>query len=320
MPELAIETTGLIKSFGRTIAVDGIDLSIARGGVHAVLGPNGAGKTTTIRMLSTLMRPDSGTARVLGRDILTDATEVRRRVSLTGQFASVDEDLTGSENLRLIGRLFGYPSTRARQRASELLEAFNLSEAADRQVKKYSGGMRRRLDIAASITVTPELLFLDEPTTGLDPRSRGEVWDIVRAMVASGTTVLLTTQYLEEADQLADRISVIDHGKVVAEGTSTELKTSVGSATLTIRLQDPIDGAKAINALSHVLNTDVRSGDDTGTVAASLDDPSRAGYALTALHEAGVAVAQAALGQPSLDEVFLAITGHKTDADAEVAA
>ncbi len=320
MLELAIETTGLNKSFGKTVAVDGIDLSIARGGVHAVLGPNGAGKTTTIRMLSTLMRPDSGTARVLGRDILTDATEVRRRVSLTGQFASVDEDLTGSENLRLIGRLFGYPGTRARQRASELLEAFNLSEAADRQVKKYSGGMRRRLDIAASITVTPELLFLDEPTTGLDPRSRGEVWDIVRAMVASGTTVLLTTQYLEEADQLADRISVIDHGKVVGEGTSTELKTSVGSATLSIRLRDPADRARALTTLSQVLDTGAHSEDDPGTVTATLDDPSRAGYALTALHEAGVGVAQAALGQPSLDEVFLAITGHKTEADAEVAA
>ncbi len=320
MPELAIETTGLTKSFGNTIAVDGIDLSIARGGVHAVLGPNGAGKTTTIRILSTLLRPDSGVARVLGRDILTDATEVRRRVSLTGQFASVDDDLTGSENLRLIGRLFGHPGTRAKQRASELLEAFGLGDAADRQVKKYSGGMRRRLDIAASITVTPELLFLDEPTTGLDPRSRAEVWDIVRAMVASGTTVLLTTQYLEEADQLADRISVIDHGRVVAEGTSTALKTSVGSATLTVRLHDPIDGATAVNALSQVLNTDVRSGDDRGTVTATLDDPSRAGYALTALHEAGIVVAQAALGQPSLDEVFLAITGHRTEADAEVVA
>ncbi|WP_292861929.1 ATP-binding cassette domain-containing protein [Microbacterium sp.] len=309
-----------MKSFGKTVAVDGIDLSIARGGVHAVLGPNGAGKTTTIRILSTLMPPDAGSARVLGRDVVTDATQVRRRVSLTGQFASVDEDLTGSENLRLIGRLFGYTGTRARQRAAELLEAFNLSDVADRQVKKYSGGMRRRLDIAASITVTPELLFLDEPTTGLDPRSRGEVWDIVRAMVTSGTTVLLTTQYLEEADQLADRISVIDHGKVVAGGTSTELKTSIGTATLNVRLQHPDDHTRATNTLSRVLTADARTGDDLGTVTATIDDPSRVGYALTALHEAGVMVSQVTLGQPSLDEVFLAITGHKTETDAEVAA
>lgn len=319
MSELAIETNGLAKSFGRTVAVDGIDLSIARGGVHAVLGPNGAGKTTTIRILSTLMRPDAGSARVLGRDLIADATQVRRRVSLTGQFASVDEDLTGSENLRMIGRLLGYSGARARQRAIELLEAFNLSEAADRQVKEYSGGMRRRLDIAASITVTPELLFLDEPTTGLDPRSRREVWDIVRAMVASGTTVLLTTQYLEEADQLADRISVIDHGKVIAEGTSTELKTSIGSATLTVRLWNPADRARAISTLSRVLNAEVRIGDDPSRVIATVDDPSVAGYALTALHEAGVTVSEVTLGQPSLDEVFLALTGHLTETDEEAA-
>ncbi len=319
MPELAIEATGLMKSFGKVVAVDGIDLSIARGGVHAVLGPNGSGKTTTIRILCTLMRPDAGSARVLGRDIVTDATQVRRRVSLTGQFASVDEDLTGIENLRLIGRLLGLPGARARKRATELLDAFNLSDAADRQVKKYSGGMRRRLDIAASITVTPELLFLDEPTTGLDPRSRSEVWHIVRAMVASGTTVLLTTQYLEEADQLADRISVIDHGRVVAEGTSTELKTSIGSATLNVRLRNLADRATAITTLSRVLDTEVRIGDDPAGVTATVDDPSLAGYALTALHEAGVIVSQVTLGQPSLDEVFLAITSHKTESEQEAA-
>jgi ABC-2 type transport system ATP-binding protein len=241
MAELAIETHALVKRFKKTVAVDGIDLAIPRGGVHGFLGPNGAGKTTTIRMLATLTRPDSGTARVLGRDVVTDANEVRRRVSLTGQFASVDEDLTGAENLRLIGRLFGYTGARATGRADELLSAFGLSDARDKQVKKYSGGMRRRIDIAASIVVTPELLFLDEPTTGLDPRSRNEVWDIIRAMVSSGTTVLLTTQYLDEADQLADRISVIDTGRVIAEGTSSELKARVGNGALHVRVMHPAD-------------------------------------------------------------------------------
>jgi len=224
MTDLAIETHALVKTFKKTVAVDGIDLAIPRGGVHGFLGPNGAGKTTTIRMLATLTRPDSGTARVLGRDVVTDANEVRRRVSLTGQFASVDEDLTGAENLRLIGRLFGYAGARATRRSDELLTAFGLSDARDKQVKKYSGGMRRRIDIAASIVVTPELLFLDEPTTGLDPRSRNEVWDIIRAMVSSGTTVLLTTQYLDEAEQLADRIAILHEGRIIADGTLAELK------------------------------------------------------------------------------------------------
>src|SRR5215213_6658707 len=221
---LAVETDGLVKVFGDTRAVDGISLSVRAGTVFGVLGPNGAGKTTLIRMLATLLHPDAGTARVLGHDVVAEAQAVRRAVSLTGQFASVDEELNGQENLVLLGRLLGLSRGDATRRSRELLDAFRLGEAADKLVRDYSGGMRRRLDIAASIVVTPQLLFLDEPTTGLDPRSRNQVWEIVRVLVAEGTTVLLTTQYLDEADQLAERIAIIDHGKVIAEGTSGQLK------------------------------------------------------------------------------------------------
>lgn len=227
----AIETAGLVKTFGETRAVDGVDLTVPTGTVYGVLGPNGAGKTTTVKMLATLLRPDGGEARVFGHDVVRDADAVRSRVSLTGQYASVDEDLTGTENLILLGRLLGHRKVTARERAAQLLEAFGLTEAAGKQVKHYSGGMRRRIDIAASILNTPDLLFLDEPTTGLDPRSRNQVWDIVRAVVAQGTTVLLTTQYLDEADQLASRIAVIDKGRVIAEGTKGELKASVGAGS-----------------------------------------------------------------------------------------
>src|ERR671924_191068 len=233
---LAIEASDLQKSFGDTQAVSGVDLAVRRGSVYGMLGPNGAGKTTTIRMLATLLRPDGGEARVLGHDIVTEADEVRAAVSLTGQLASVDEDLTGRENLILIGRLLGLKRDAAKGRATELLDAFGLSEASGRLVKHYSGGMRRRLDIAASIVVTPEVMFLDEPTTGLDPRSRNQVWDIIRALTGAGTTILLCTQYLDEADQLAEGIAVIDHGKVIAEGTPAQLKASVGSGALHIRL------------------------------------------------------------------------------------
>jgi len=317
MAELAIETHALVKTFKKTVAVDGIDLAIPRGGVHGFLGPNGAGKTTTIRMLATLTRPDSGTARVLGRDVVTEANEVRRRVRLTGQFASVDEDLTGAENLRLIGRLFGYTGARATRRADELLSAFGLSDARDKQVKKYSGGMRRRIDIAASIVVTPELLFLDEPTTGLDPRSRNEVWDIIRAMVSSGTTVLLTTQYLDEADQLADRISVIDTGRVIAEGTSSELKAKVGNGALHVRVMHPIDRPRASAVLARVLNVEVRDEVDPAAVSATVADPSIVTAALTALSDEKIELAQFSLGQPSLDEVFLALTGHASESKTD---
>jgi ABC-2 type transport system ATP-binding protein len=322
MTDLAIETHGLVKVFGSNRAVDGVDLAIPRGGVHGFLGPNGAGKTTTIRMLATLARPDEGTATVLGRDVVKEANEVRRRVSLTGQFASVDEDLTGRENLRLIGRLFGYNGAGAKRRADDLLDAFGLGDAGDRQVKKYSGGMRRRIDVAASIVVTPELLFLDEPTTGLDPRSRNEVWDIVRAMVSSGTTVLLTTQYLDEADQLADRISVIDRGTVIAEGTSSELKASVGSGSLFVRVKDRDDRGAARAVLERELGVEVRDEADPNALTASIDEQGRVTRALSALDEARIPLAQFSLGQPTLDEVFLSLTGHHAEekADTEEAA
>src|SRR5215208_3379662 len=238
MGSLAIEATGLVKDFGDTRAVDGVDLAVRSGSVYGVLGPNGAGKTTTIRLLAALLRPDAGTASVLGHDVVRDAAKVRQKVSLTGQYASVDEDLTGHENLVLMGRLLGLSWRDARARSSELLEAFGLAEAAGRQVTTYSGGMRRRIDIAASLVAIPEILFLDEPTTGLDPRSRNQVWELVRRIAGEGTTVLLTTQYLHEADRLAERMAVIDHGRVIAEGTSRELKASIGSNAVHVRLAD----------------------------------------------------------------------------------
>src|ERR687891_2315778 len=250
---LALEASGLAKSFGDVRAVAGVDLAVRSGSVYGVLGPNGAGKTTTIRMLATLLRPDAGEARVLGHDIVSDADAVRGVVSLTGQLASVDEDLTGRENLILIGRLLGLKRAEAKARSSELLEGFGLADAAGRLVKNYSGGMRRRLDIAASLVVTPEVMFLDEPTTGLDPRSRNQVWDIIRALVAAGTTILLCTQYLDEADQLADGIAVIDQGRVIAEGTPAQLKASVGSGALHIRLLNPEQRPEAERVLEREL-------------------------------------------------------------------
>ena len=276
---LAIEATGLVKSFGATRAVDGVDLDVRSGSVYGVLGPNGAGKTTTIRMLATLLPPDAGCARVLGHDVVTEADAVRGLVSLTGQLASVDEDLTGRENLVLIGRLLGLRRAAARSRADELLEAFDIAEAAGRLVKHYSGGMRRRLDIAASIVVTPELMFLDEPTTGLDPRSRNQVWDIVRSLVAGGTTILLCTQYLDEADQLADRIAVIDRGKVIAEGTPAQLKASVGSGALHVRLLDPEQRMAAERVLSQELGSVYLEPDPTA-LSASCANADRAAAAI----------------------------------------
>jgi len=307
---LAVEASGLIKAFGKTLAVDGVDLAVPTGSVYGVLGPNGAGKTTTIRMLATLLRPDGGTARVLGHDVAAEADVVRSLVTLTGQYASVDEDLTGRENLVLLARLLGFPRPRARARAGELLDAFGLAEAAGRQVKTYSGGMRRRLDIAASIVVTPQLLFLDEPTTGLDPRSRGQVWEIVRALAAGGTTVLLTTQYLDEADQLADRIAVIDHGHLIAEGTPGQLKASVGAGTLQVRLRDPEQRPHAERLLSQALGVPVDLASDPAGLSARVADPDRVARALWTLSRAELAVTDFSLGQPSLDEVFLALTGH----------
>jgi ABC-2 type transport system ATP-binding protein len=311
----AIETTGLVKTFGDNRAVDGVDLTVPAGTVYGLLGPNGAGKTTVVRMLATLLRPDGGAARVFGHDVVREADAVRGRVSLTGQYASVDEDLTGTENLILLARLLGHPKSRARDRAAQLLEAFGLADAADRQVKKYSGGMRRRIDIAASILNTPDLLFLDEPTTGLDPRSRNQVWDIVRVVVANGTTVLLTTQYLDEADQLAQRIAVIDHGRVIAEGTPGELKSSIGAGTVHVRLRDAAQREAASAVLTSALGTTVRLDADPValTARASGSDvlaAEQASRALALLAEAGIVVDDFSLGQPSLDEVFLALTAR----------
>jgi ABC-2 type transport system ATP-binding protein len=313
--ELAVETAGLVKSFGSTRAVDGIDLAVRAGSVFGVLGPNGAGKTTTVRLLATLLRPDAGSARVLGHDVVTEAAIVRRRVSLTGQFASVDEELTGRENLVLLGRLLGLTTAQARQRGAALLDAFGLTEAADRLVRTYSGGMRRRLDIGASIVVTPDLIFLDEPTTGLDPRSRNQVWDMVRELAAAGTTVLLTTQYLDEADRLADRIAIIDHGRVIAEGTAGELKASVGSGALHVRLRDPARRPEAAELLATALGSQVHLEGDPTALSARVDDgdASRVAAALGELARAGMAVTDFALGQPSLDEVFLALTGRPAE-------
>ena len=312
---LAIEATGLVKSFGDTPAVQGVDLSVRAGSVYGVLGPNGAGKTTTIRMLATLLRPDAGSARVLGHDIVSEADRVRELVSLTGQLASVDEDLTGRENLILLGRLLGLSRAGAKARADELLEAFELAEAAGRLVKNYSGGMRRRLDIAASIVVTPRLMFLDEPTTGLDPRSRNQVWDIVRALVGEGTTILLCTQYLDEADQLADGIAVIDHGRVIAEGTPGQLKASVGTGALHVRLLDPEQRPRAERVLAAELDS-VHLDPEPASLSAPCADAERAAAAVGALAAAGIGIADFSSGQPTLDEVFLALTGRPAEEQA----
>jgi daunorubicin/doxorubicin transport system ATP-binding protein len=311
--QLAIEAESLIKIFGSTRAVDGVDLAVEAGSVYGFLGPNGAGKTTTIRILATLLQPDGGRASVFGHDVMTEADAVRSRIALTGQFASIDEDLTGVENLIMLGRLLGFSRARSRSRAADLLAAFGLTEAAGRQVKSYSGGMRRRIDVAASIVVAPDLMFLDEPTTGLDPRSRNQVWDIIRALVAEGTTVLLTTQYLDEADQLAGRIAVIDHGRVIAEGTPGELKASVGSGALRVRLTDAARHDDAVQLLSHRLGESVLLEPDGLSLTARVQDPDRVAAALAELGSAGIAVREFSLGQPSLDEVFLALTGHPAD-------
>ncbi|MBM0064835.1 ATP-binding cassette domain-containing protein [Bacillus gibsonii] len=315
--DFAIEAKGLVKVFGDHRAVDGVDLSIKKGTVYGFLGPNGAGKTTTIRMLSTLLPLDGGKANIFGYDLASESAEVRSRISLTGQYASIDEDLTGIENLILIARLMGFSRKQAKERANELLHAFSLEDAAKRQVKKYSGGMRRRIDIAASIVVTPELLFLDEPTTGLDPRSRNQVWDIVRALVKAGTTVLLTTQYLEEADQLADRIAVINQGKIIAEGTSDELKASVGSGTLQLRLRHSEESTQAKALLETIIDGPVHIGSDSTSLTCQVTHSSIVIEALNGLNDAGISLVDFSLGQPSLDEVFLTLTGQTAPIEKE---
>ncbi|MBE7701479.1 ATP-binding cassette domain-containing protein [Oerskovia sp. Sa1BUA8] len=321
-PDLAIEAHGLVKHFKETRAVDGIDLVVPTGTVYGVLGPNGAGKTTAVRMLTTLLRPDAGTARVLGHDVLAQPDAVRSLVGLTGQYASVDEDLTGAENLIVIARLYGFTTFAAKRRALDLMEAFGIlmeafgiAEAANRPVKTYSGGMRRRIDLAASLVMSPRVLFLDEPTTGLDPRSRNQVWDIIRVLVADGATVLLTTQYLEEADQLADRIAVIDHGKVIAEGTATELKRSVGAGSVSLRLAASGDRPRAAEIVERTLGAEVVLAADPYAFSARVPDDGAdlAAQVLPALADAGITVPEFTLGQPSLDEVFLALTGQPVD-------
>ncbi|MEX1057068.1 MAG: ATP-binding cassette domain-containing protein [Natronospirillum sp.] len=314
---LAIETLALTKHFGRNRAVDGVDLAIPQGMVYGVLGPNGAGKTTTLRMLATLLPPTSGAARVLGHDVAKEPHRVRARISLTGQFASVDEDLTGRENLRLLAKLLGFKRHDARERADELLQAFQLEDAAQRQVKFFSGGMRRRLDIASSLVVTPDLLFLDEPTTGLDPRSRNQVWDIIRALVGQGTTVLLTTQYLEEADQLAERIAVIDHGRVIAEGTPAELKRSIGKGVLHVRLEEAGQRLQAADLLRQQLGIEPILENEPEALNVPLADTTQATAALQTLMTANIALTSFSLGQPSMDEVFMALTGRPPEAESD---
>ena len=320
---LAIEAGQLEKRFGGRRALAGIDLAVAPGIVYRLLGPNGAGKTTTVRILATLLAPDGGWARVAGHDVAAEPRAVRRVIALAGQSATVDEDLTGRENLVFLARLAGLGRAAAKARAAELLAAFGLDEAAPRQARAYSGGMRRRLDLAASLIARAEVYFLDEPTTGLDPASRAQVHQVIRALAADGATVLLTTQYLDEADQLAARIAVIDHGTVIAEGTPGQLKAATGSGTLRIRLTDPAQRPLARRTLAGLLRAPVHEGADpvllTATVPAARSErpPSeQAAAAVTGLGRAGVNIGEFALGQPTLDEVFLALTSRSADGSA----
>ncbi|MTE16514.1 ATP-binding cassette domain-containing protein [Nocardia aurantiaca] len=318
---LAIEADGLVKVFGEQRAVDGVSLAVPRGAVYGVLGPNGAGKTTTIRMLATLLRPDGGSARIFGRDVVAEPTAVRSLIGVTGQYASVDEKLTATENLVIFSRLLGLSRTEARRKSVELLEEFGLTEAADKALENFSGGMRRRLDLAASLIAHPPLLFLDEPTTGLDPRTRAQMWDTIRRLVREGSTVLLTTQYLDEADQLADRIAVIDRGKVIADGTSDELKSSVGLSALQLTLadRDRIEAARIL--VSEVLSraagriVEATITPEAGRITAPLPDPSITTDILIRLREDDIRVDEINVAKPSLDEVFFALTGHAAEDD-----
>lgn len=304
----AIETKELRKSYNGMEVVRGIDLRVEQGELFALLGPNGAGKTTTIHMLSTLAKPDGGFASVAGFDIVGNARNVRRKISLTGQFAALDEGLSGLQNLMLISRLYGYSAKMARSVSEELIESFGLSEAKNRAVQHYSGGMRRRLDIAASIVTEPDVIFLDEPTTGLDPQSRNQVWEIVRSLLKRGTTVLLTTQYLEEADQLADRIAVMDKGSLIAEGTPRQLKASVGNRTLTIQFIEPADQRKLGTLLNETLALNVMQDEHPLVHKIPVEDASAANEVLCTLMKNGFAIEYFALSEPSLDEVFLSLT------------
>ncbi|MEV6061415.1 ATP-binding cassette domain-containing protein [Nocardia asteroides] len=317
--DIAVRTSGLGKSYGDFTAVGSIDLSIPAGSVFAMLGPNGAGKTTTVRMLATLLRPDRGSAQVFGYDVVRDATAVRSMIGLTGQYASVDETLTAAENLRLFGRLLGLSRRAAAARSDELLAEFELTAVARRSVSAFSGGMRRRLDLAATLITVPPLIFLDEPTTGLDPHTRDRMWGIVRGLVERGATVLLTTQYLEEADALADRIAVIDRGTLVAEGTAAELKSSIGEQVLRLDIPDTADLRRA-ETLIQELTGDVPEGSSTGTLTIALPDVARGADIVAACRAAGIGLRGFAVDRPDLNEVFLSLTGHARTTDTADAA
>jgi len=306
----AVEATGLVKTFGNNRAVDGVDLNVRAGSIYGVLGPNGAGKTTTIRMLATLLRPDAGSARIFGHDVVKESQIVRQLIGVTGQYASVDESLSATENLIIFSRLLGLGRKEAKQKAEELLEEFGLTEAAKRPLKNFSGGMRRRLDLAASLIAQPPLIFLDEPTTGLDPRTRSQMWDTIRRLVKTGSTVLLTTQYLDEADQLADRIAVIDLGRVVAEGTVDELKASIGTSSLHLRLENSEDIGHARRTIERVLNVQSQVSSEAGKITAPMANADLVTDLLIALRAEGIHLVEMSVQKPTLDEVFLTITGH----------
>jgi oleandomycin transport system ATP-binding protein len=314
----AFEAEGLTKRFGDTQALAGIDLAAREGTVLGVLGPNGAGKTTAVRILATLLRPDSGRAVVAGHDVLREPQQVRQSIGLTGQYASVDEDLTGMQNLVMIGQLLDLSTADARRRAQELLEWFDLTGAASRVAKTYSGGMRRRLDLAASLVGRPQVIFLDEPTTGLDPAKREDMWEVIRGLVGDGSTVLLTTQYLEEADALADEITVIDHGRVIAHDTADGLKRVVGGQRLTVRPTDPNDLPVVAGMLTQIAGSPPEP-QGRGSLSVPVDDDSALAAAVTGLSATGIGVTELSLHLPSLDEVFFTLTGAHTDSEERIA-